>query len=100
MGAVFSGCLRGSGELHVEYAGVRRDQAADRSAGERTARSLLSELLADGLLVSDTPYGQVRIGLPLDALGMLFPNLHPEAELRLDEVLFLPSSPKQLISCI
>ncbi|WP_343730549.1 Fic family protein [Duganella sp.] len=48
---------------------------------ERNARSLLSKLLATGLLVSDTPYGPVRIGLPLDALGMLFPCLYPEAGL-------------------
>ncbi len=62
----------------------RREFAQLTGLGERTARSLLAKLLADGLLVSDTPYGQVRIGLPLDALGMLFPNLYPEAELRLD----------------
>lgn len=49
--------------------------------GERNARSLLSKLLATRLLVSDTPYGPVRVGLPLDALGMLFPNLYPEANL-------------------
>lgn len=49
--------------------------------GERNARSLLSKLLADGLVVSDSPYGPVRFGLPLDALGLLFPNLYPEAEL-------------------
>lgn len=52
--------------------------------GERNARSLLSKLLADGLLVSDTVYGPVRMGLPLDALGMLFPKLYPEASLPLD----------------
>jgi DNA-binding IclR family transcriptional regulator len=52
--------------------------------GERNARSLLSKLLANGLLVSDTPYGPVRIGLPLDALGMLFPNLYPEVDLPLE----------------
>jgi len=52
--------------------------------GERNARSLLSKLLAIGLLVSDTPYGPVRIGLPLDALGMLFPNLYPEVNLPLE----------------
>lgn len=52
--------------------------------GERTARSLLSKLVADGLLASDTPYGPVHIGLPLDALGMLFPNLYPEADFPAD----------------
>jgi len=45
---------------------------------ERSARSLISKLLADRLLVSDSPYGPVRFGLPLDALGMLFPSLYPE----------------------
>jgi Fic family protein len=52
--------------------------------GERSARSLLSKLLAEGLLVSDTAYGPVRFGLPLDSLGMLFPNLYPEANLPLE----------------
>lgn len=45
---------------------------------ERSARSLISKLLADRLLVSDSPYGPVRFGLPLDSLGMLFPSLYPE----------------------
>lgn len=47
--------------------------------GERTARKVLAQLLADGLLLSDSPKGAVRMGLPLDALGVLFPNLYPEA---------------------
>ena len=47
--------------------------------GERTARKVLSQLLKDGLLVSDTPKGDVGIGFPLDALNLLFPNLYPEA---------------------
>jgi HEAT repeat protein len=51
---------------------------------ERSARSLLSKLLTDGLLVSDSAYGPVRFGLPLDSLNMLFPNLYPEANLPLD----------------
>ena len=46
---------------------------------ERTGRKLLSQLLADGLLQSDTPKGPVRIGFPLDTLGVLFPNLYAEA---------------------
>ena len=52
--------------------------------GERNARSLLSKLLSDGLIVSDSPYGPVRFGLPLDALCILFPNLYPEADMPLD----------------
>jgi Fic family protein len=47
--------------------------------GERTGRKVLAQLLADGLLQSDTPKGPVRIGFPLDALGVLLPNLYPEA---------------------
>jgi len=47
--------------------------------GERTGRKVLVQLLADGLLQSDTPKGPVRIGFPLDTLGVLFPNLYPEA---------------------
>ena len=50
--------------------------------GERTARSLLSRLLSTKLLVSDTPLGPVRFGLPLDALQFLFPELYPEVDAR------------------
>jgi Fic family protein len=49
--------------------------------GERTARSLLSKLLSEKLLVSDTPLGPVRFGLPLDALQFLLPQLYPEVNL-------------------
>lgn len=51
--------------------------------GERTGRKVLAQLLADGLLQSDTPKGPVRIGFPLDTLGVLFPNLYPEAAVSL-----------------
>lgn len=47
--------------------------------GERTGRTVIGQLLKDGLLVSDTPKGELRIGLPLDALNILLPNLYPEA---------------------
>jgi len=72
--------------IHVFGLGpVTRGEFAQLTGlGERNARSLLSKLVADGLLVSDTPYGPVRIGLPLDSLGMLFPNLYPEANLPLE----------------
>jgi Fic family protein len=48
--------------------------------GERTAVTLLSALVRRGLLVSDTPQGKVRFGLPLHALRFYFPALWPEAE--------------------
>jgi hypothetical protein len=47
--------------------------------GERTARPILSQLLKDGLLQSDSPKGRIYAGFPLDALNILFPNLYPEA---------------------
>lgn len=48
--------------------------------GDRTAVSLLTALVARGLLRSDTPQGRVRFGLPLHALRFYFPALWPEAE--------------------
>ena len=34
-------------------------------------------LLEEGLLLSDTPKGQVRIGLPMAAVPYLFPGVFP-----------------------
>ena len=72
--------------LHVFALGpVTRGEFAQMTGlAERTARMLISKLLADRLLVSDSVYGPVRFGLPLDALNMLFPNLYPEANLPID----------------
>ncbi|WP_318557061.1 Fic family protein [Geobacter anodireducens] len=44
---------------------------------ERTGRNVLGQLLAEGLLVSDTPKGEVRIGFPIHAAGWFFPELYP-----------------------
>ncbi len=52
--------------------------------GERTARTLMARLQQGGLLVSDTPLGPVRLGLPLDCLHVLLPNLYPEVESPID----------------
>lgn len=69
---------------HVFAAGpVTRGEFTQMTGlGERTARSLLSRLLATKLLVTDTPLGPVRFGLPLDALQFLFPELYPEVDVR------------------
>lgn len=66
---------------HVFAAGplTRKEFTQMTSLGERTARGLLSKLLHDGLLVSDSPMSSVRWGLPLDSLQFLFPELYPEA---------------------
>ena len=45
----------------------------------RTASRLISRLLSDGLLTSETERGPVGIGFPLNSLSTLFPNLYPEA---------------------
>ena len=58
----------------------RGEFASMTGLGERTATTLIGKLLDAGLLVSDTPRGQVRFGIPLHALRFLFPSLWPEAE--------------------
>jgi len=45
----------------------------------RPAQRTLAQLVKERMLVSDDPESPVRIGLPLDALGILFPSLYPEA---------------------
>jgi hypothetical protein len=44
---------------------------------ERTGRVLLGQLLNEGLLVSDTPKGAVRLSFPTHVAGHLFPDLYP-----------------------
>ena len=44
---------------------------------ERTGRSLLAQLVDEHLLVSDSPKGEVRIGLPIHAASWFFPELYP-----------------------
>ncbi|HML54796.1 MAG TPA: Fic family protein [Solidesulfovibrio magneticus] len=46
---------------------------------ERTARALLADCLADGILASDTPKGPVRLHVPTRALDIVFPELFPAA---------------------
>ena len=50
---------------------------AESGLKDRTGRNLLAQLVAEGLLVSDTPKGEVRIGFPIHAAGWLFPDLYP-----------------------
>jgi Fic family protein len=59
---------------------TRGEFAQMTGMAERSARMLIAKLLSDKLLVSDSAYGPVRFGLPLDSLSMLFPHLYPEAE--------------------
>jgi Fic family protein len=45
---------------------------------ERTARRVFSDVLAAGLLASETPKTPVSLRFPTDTLDMLFPRLFPE----------------------
>ncbi len=45
---------------------------------ERSASRLLNEVIAAGLLASETPKGPVSLRFPSDALDTLFPRLFPE----------------------
>jgi len=46
---------------------------------ERTARRALNDVIATGLLASETPKGAVSLRFPADALDVLFPRLFAEA---------------------
>ncbi|MER8573338.1 hypothetical protein NKG99_14495 [Mesorhizobium sp. M1409] len=45
---------------------------------ERTARRVFNDVIALGLLASETPKGPVSLRFPADALDALFPKLFPE----------------------
>lgn len=45
---------------------------------ERTARRVLNDVIAAGLLASDSPKGAVSLRFPVEALDILFPRLFPE----------------------
>jgi Fic family protein len=66
---------------HVFMAGAltRGEFCQATGMSERSARRALAQLLKDGLLRSEGPKGPVMLGLPLDALHILLPNLYPEA---------------------
>lgn len=57
----------------------RGDAAAITGLGERTARSLLSELLKDGILKSASEKGAIFLGFPVEKRDILFPRLFSEA---------------------
>jgi Fic family protein len=46
---------------------------------ERSARRVLKDVIAAGLLASDTPKGPVSLRFPADTLDVLFPRLFAEA---------------------
>ena len=48
--------------------------------GERVATNLISSLLKNGYLATDSAYGALRFAIPRSALRFYFPDLWPEAE--------------------
>lgn len=72
--------------LHAFRFGEFERMEAARITGlrERAARDVLTKLLNEGFLVSDSPKGKVRIGFPVHALGSLLPNLYPAGDVDFD----------------
>lgn len=64
-------------EVLIHGVSSRGDVIHASGLKERTGRSLLGMLLEEGLLVSDTPKGEVRLGFPIHAAGWFFPELYP-----------------------
>ncbi len=60
---------------------ARGEAARITGSSDRSARRILSQLVGEGLLVSDTPKGRVRLGLPVKVVGFYFPLLFPEGAL-------------------
>lgn len=86
--ALRSASMAPGGDLHPESASLLRDVAlrgevprgdAARITGMAVseARKVLSTLVKERLLVSDSPKGPVRLGLPAHAVPYLFPDLYP-----------------------
>ena len=64
-------------EILVNGEAARGSVIAASGLKERTGRSLLGQLIEEGLLISDTPKGDVRLGFPIHAAGWFFPDLYP-----------------------
>jgi Fic family protein len=64
-------------EVLVKGEAARGAIIAASGLKERTGRTLLGQLIAEGLLISDTPKGDVRLGFPIHAAGWFFPDLYP-----------------------
>jgi Fic family protein len=61
----------------------RGDMLRVSGLAERTGRQVLSQLIDDGLLVSNTPKGPVRLAFPTHFAGFLFQSLYPN-QIKLD----------------
>ena len=61
---------------------ARGDLIRASGMAERTGRILLGQLLKEGSLVSDSPKGVIRFGIPTHVAGYLFPDLYPVRKLK------------------
>lgn len=66
-------------EVLIHGVSTRGDVIHASGLKERTGRSLLGMLIEEGLLASDTPKGEVRLGFPIHAAGWYFPELYPNS---------------------
>lgn len=64
-------------EILVRGEAARGAIIAASGLKERTGRNLLGQLIEEGMLLSDTPKGDVRLGFPIHAAGWYFPDLYP-----------------------
>jgi Fic family protein len=65
-------------EALIRGAVERGEVARITGLSERTARRVLNDVAALGLIASDTPKGTVSLRFPVDSLDVLFPRLFPE----------------------
>jgi Fic family protein len=78
--------VRGESLRALHYLWVTRSELersefkAMLGLGDRLATAQVSALLRRGLLVTDSPHGKLRFGVPQHALRFYFPHLWPEAE--------------------
>ena len=70
-----AGAVLGEAFLRGEI--IRGDVARTIGASPRTGQTLTGELLKQGLLLSDSPKGPLRLGFPGTAAGSYFPDLFP-----------------------
>jgi Fic family protein len=70
--------------LHYLFAAelelTRAEFKAMTTLGDRLGTDMIAALCREGFLVSDSPYGKLRFGIPPRALRFYFPALWPEAE--------------------
>lgn len=59
---------------------TRGDAVKASGLKERTGRTLLGQLIEEGLLTSDSPKGGVKLGFPIHAAGWFFPDLYPSQQ--------------------